>query len=82
MAIQMHGASPRQFEVFNSLKAFRSLYFKDRKCFVVRIPAVFVNGYATNGFVSITPAVAEGKAYLILGLTDTPTGNFKGGIDA
>ena len=65
------GFRSMNFHVFSGLKAFRSLHYKDRKYYVVRIPAVFVNGYSSGGLVSITPAVADNKAFLILGLTDS-----------
>lgn len=72
------GTTPQRFEVFNTLKVVRSLYFKDRKHFIVRIPAIFVNGFASCNSVSISPATSSGEAYVIIGLTDTARKNMDG----
>ncbi len=72
------GTTSQRFDVFNTLKVTRALYFKDRKHYILRLPAAFVNGYASNSRVSITPGVSNGKAFLLVGLTETNEQNTGG----
>jgi len=68
--ITIPGATPQQFDVFRSLRIERSLWAKERRCYMLRIPASMINGYSSCSIVSISPAVSNGEAYLIVGLTD------------
>lgn len=58
--------------IFKNLKCYRSMNFKDRKSYVVRIPQIFVNGFGSPKEVSIMPASCPelGENFILLGLTE------------